>query len=39
MVWKVYLVRCSDNSLYCGITNDINCRIRKHNPYHFLTKN
>jgi putative endonuclease len=31
MHWKVYLVRCADNSLYCGITNDITGRIEKHN--------
>ena len=31
MDWKVYLVRCADNSLYCGITNDITSRIEKHN--------
>ena len=31
MGWKVYLVRCADNSLYCGITNDINGRIEQHN--------
>lgn len=31
MDWKVYLVKCADNSLYCGITNDINGRIEKHN--------
>ncbi len=31
MDWKVYLVRCADNSLYCGITNDIIGRITKHN--------
>lgn len=31
MDWKVYLVRCADNSLYCGITNDITGRIEKHN--------
>ncbi len=23
MGWNVYLVNCADNSLYCGITNDI----------------
>lgn len=28
--WSVYLLRCSDNSLYCGITNDIEKRISKH---------
>ena len=31
MDWKVYLLRCADNSLYCGITNDLNGRIEKHN--------
>jgi putative endonuclease len=31
MGWKVYLVKCADNSLYCGITNDITARITKHN--------
>ena len=31
MGWKVYLVQCADNSLYCGITNDIIARISKHN--------
>ena len=31
MDWKVYLVRCADNSLYCGITNDLTSRIEKHN--------
>ena len=29
--WVVYLVRCSDNSLYCGISNDIKSRIIEHN--------
>jgi putative endonuclease len=31
MDWKVYLVRCSDNSLYCGVTKDIKTRIALHN--------
>ena len=31
MGWIVYLVKCSDNSLYCGSTNDVNSRIEKHN--------
>lgn len=31
MNWRVYVVRCADNSLYCGITNDIAKRIEKHN--------
>jgi putative endonuclease len=29
--WVVYLVRCSDNSLYCGITNDLSGRLAEHN--------
>jgi putative endonuclease len=29
--WVVYLLRCSDNTLYCGITNDLDGRLKKHN--------
>jgi putative endonuclease len=29
--WVAYLVRCSDNSLYCGISNDLKMRLRDHN--------
>jgi putative endonuclease len=29
--WIVYLVRCFDDSLYCGITNDLNNRLAEHN--------
>lgn len=29
--WLVYLLRCSDGSLYCGITNDLPRRVRAHN--------
>jgi len=29
--WVVYLLRCSDNTLYCGITNDLGNRLSKHN--------
>jgi predicted GIY-YIG superfamily endonuclease len=28
--WLVYLVRCSDGSLYTGITNDLPKRLRAH---------
>ena len=31
MDWKVYLVKCADDSLYCGITNDLISRIEQHN--------
>lgn len=29
--WVVYLLRCSDNTLYCGVTNDLNSRLAAHN--------
>jgi len=29
--WFVYIVRCADNSLYTGITNDLVERTKKHN--------
>lgn len=30
-MWYVYLARCSDNSLYCGITNNLQKREKTHN--------
>ena len=29
--WFVYIVECSDGSLYTGISNDVDARIVKHN--------
>ncbi len=29
--WLIYIVRCRDNTLYTGITNDLNKRIEEHN--------
>ncbi|MBW2054398.1 MAG: GIY-YIG nuclease family protein [Deltaproteobacteria bacterium] len=29
--WIVYLIRCSDESLYCGITNNLKNRLEAHN--------
>lgn len=29
--WFVYLLTCSDNSLYCGITTDMDRRLAAHN--------
>lgn len=29
--WLVYLLRCADNSLYCGVTKDIEQRLAQHN--------
>ena len=31
MSWRVYLLRCSDGSLYCGTTTDVDRRLHKHN--------
>lgn len=31
MSWFVYIVECSDNSLYTGISTDVKARIKKHN--------
>ena len=30
-MWYVYLLRCSDDSLYCGITNNLLNRLNTHN--------
>ncbi|UCD66342.1 MAG: GIY-YIG nuclease family protein [Deltaproteobacteria bacterium] len=30
-IWHVYMVRCSDGTLYTGITNDLDKRIAAHN--------
>ena len=29
--WFVYIVRCADDSLYTGITKDVDRRVREHN--------
>ncbi|WP_127469957.1 GIY-YIG nuclease family protein [Thiomicrorhabdus aquaedulcis] len=29
--WSVYLLRCDDNSVYCGITNNLPKRLKQHN--------
>jgi putative endonuclease len=29
-VWVVYLVRCADDTFYCGITNDLRARLAAH---------
>ncbi|HPL64413.1 MAG: GIY-YIG nuclease family protein [Syntrophales bacterium] len=30
-MWLVYLVRCADGTLYCGVTNDLARRMKEHN--------
>lgn len=29
--WTCYLLQCADNTLYCGITNDLDKRLAAHN--------
>jgi putative endonuclease len=29
--WVCYLLRCADDTLYCGITNDLDKRLVAHN--------
>ena len=29
--WAVYMLRCSDGSLYTGCTNDLEARVARHN--------
>ena len=31
MSWFCYLLQCADNTLYCGITNDLDKRLAAHN--------
>lgn len=30
-IWYVYMLECSDNSIYTGITNDLDRRLKQHN--------
>ena len=31
MTWCCYLLKCADDTLYCGITNDLEKRLVVHN--------
>ncbi|OFZ67655.1 MAG: endonuclease [Betaproteobacteria bacterium RBG_16_56_24] len=31
MSWTCYILRCADDTLYCGITNDLEKRLAAHN--------
>lgn len=33
MDYFVYLLRCRDGSLYCGITSDLSRRLKEHNGF------
>ena len=30
-MWTIYLLRCDDDTLYCGITTDLERRVGEHN--------
>jgi len=32
--WWLYVVECSDGTLYCGVTTSISRRVREHNTSH-----
>lgn len=32
--WYFYIARCADSSLYCGISNNLEKRITRHNSGH-----
>ena len=32
MNWSVYIILCTDNTLYTGITIDVSRRIKQHAP-------
>ena len=31
LTWQVYLLRCADQSLYAGVTTDLDRRLQQHN--------
>ena len=31
MKWHVYMLKCSDETIYTGITTDLNRRVEEHN--------
>ena len=30
-IWTIYILECGDKTLYCGITNNIENRLKQHN--------
>ena len=36
--WFVYMLRCADNSLYTGVTTDVERRLVEHNADKSVTK-
>jgi len=37
-MYFLYLIRCSDNSIYCGQTKDLERRIKEHNDSNSKSK-
>ena len=37
--WRVYMVRCADDSLYTGIARDVARRVEEHNSNNALAAN
>lgn len=37
-MYYLYLLRCSDNSLYCGQTKDLKRRVKEHNDVNSKSK-
>lgn len=31
MDWTIYILRCADGTLYCGVTNNMERRLAQHN--------
>ncbi len=31
MAWYVYMLRCADDTIYTGVTNDLESRLKAHN--------
>jgi len=36
--WFIYILRCADNTLYTGITTDIERRLKEHNAKKSVTR-
>ena len=37
-MWYVYLLRCVDGTLYCGVSTDVERRVREHNAGRYGAK-
>jgi putative endonuclease len=37
-MWHVYILKCSDNTLYTGVTNNLERRVKEHNDSKLAAK-